>query len=295
MPENGDTIAGFKMQKPSGLQIRNMTCNDVDLALAWAAREGWNPGIADAECFHAVDPAGFLMGCLDGEPICCISVVAYGLTFGFVGFYIVKPELRGRGYGYHLWQVGMRRLKSRIVGLDGVIAQQQNYKRSGFVFAHRNIRYGGVLHCEHASDPRVTFIGAGSEKDVLAYDRNFFPARRDKFLRCWLRPEQRKAIALTEKGEVRGYGVVRACRNGYKVGPLFADDEEGADILFRALAASANGQPVFLDCPEPNRSATDLATRYGLSPVFETARMYRGGTPNVPLRQIYGITTLELG
>jgi len=94
---------------------------------------------------------------------------------------------------------------------------------------------------------------------------------------------------------VRGYGVVRACRNGYKVGPLFADDEEGADILFRALAASANGQPVFLDCPEPNRSATDLATRYGLSPVFETARMYRGGTPNVPLRQIYGITTLELG
>ena len=152
------------MQKPSGLQIRNMTCDDLDLALAWAAREGWNPGIADAECFHAVDPAGFLLGCLDGEPICCISVVAYGLTFGFVGFYIVKPELRGRGYGYHLWQVGMRRLKSRIVGLDGVIAQQQNYKRSGFVFAHRNIRYGGVLHCKHASDPRVTFIGAGSRK-----------------------------------------------------------------------------------------------------------------------------------
>ena len=76
---------------------------------------------------------------------------------------------------------------------------------------------------------------------------------------------------------------------------MFADDEERADILFRALAASANGPPIFLDCPEPNRSAVDLATRDGLSPVFETARMYRGGTPDVPLRQIYGITTLELG
>jgi len=54
----------------------------------------------------------------------------------------------------------------------------------------------------------------------LAYDRNFFPAPRDKFLQCWLRPEQRKAIALIDKGEVRGYGVVRTCRNGYKVGPL---------------------------------------------------------------------------
>ena len=120
-----------EMQKPSALQIRTMTCDDVDLALAWAAREGWNPGIADAECFHAVDPAGFLLGCLDGEPIGCISVVAYGLTFGFVGLYMVKPELRGRGYGHHLWQIGMARLKTRIVGLDGVIAQQENYKRSG--------------------------------------------------------------------------------------------------------------------------------------------------------------------
>jgi len=272
-----------------------MTCDDVGLALAWADREGWNPGIADAQCFHAVDPAGFLLGCFDGEPIGCISVVAYGLTFGFVGLYIVKPELRGRGYGHHLWQVGMARLKNRIVGLDGVIAQQENYKRSGFVFAHRNIRFGGILPCEHASDPRLTPIGAGLEKDVLAYDRIFFPAPRDNFLQCWLRPEQRKAMALVEKGQVRGYGVVRPCRDGSKIGPMFADDEEGADILFRALAASVKGQPVFLDCPEPNRSATDLATRYGLSPFFETARMYRGDTPDLPLRRIYGITTLELG
>jgi hypothetical protein len=149
--------------------------------------------------------------------------------------------------------------------------------------------------CVHDSDPRLTSIGAGLEKDVLAYDRIFFPAPRDNFLQCWLRPEQRKGIALIEKGQVRGYGVVRACRNGYKIGPLFADDEEVADILFRALAATVNGQPVFLDCPEPNRSATDLATRYGLLPVFETARMYRGGAPDIPLRRIYGITTLELG
>ena len=52
---------------------------------------------------------------------------------------------------------------------------------------------------------------------------------------------------------------------------------------------------VFLDCPEPNRPATDLAARYGLSPVFETARMYRGAAPALPLARIYGITTFELG
>ena len=31
---------------------------DVDLAVEWAAREGWNPGLADAEAFHAADPEG---------------------------------------------------------------------------------------------------------------------------------------------------------------------------------------------------------------------------------------------
>src|SRR5215203_5747049 len=186
----GPLVTGFDdhriegMQKASALQIRTMTRNDLDLAVEWAAREGWNPGLADAACFHAADPEGFLVGCLSGEPVGCISAVAYGPTFGFLGFYIVKPDLRGRGYGYLLWQAGMARLENRVVGLDGVIAQQENYKRSGFVFAHRNIRFGGVPNCEHDSDPRLTPIRAELEETILAYDRAFFPASRDTFLRC---------------------------------------------------------------------------------------------------------------
>ncbi len=124
---------------------------------------------------------------------------------------------------------------------------------------------------------------------------SFFPAARDAFLRCWLRPERREGRTLIEEGTVRGYGVIRPCRRGFKIGPLFADTNEAADALFRALAASAKGEEVFLDCPDPNRPATDLAARYGLSPVFETARMYRGAVPDLPLSRIYGITTFELG
>jgi hypothetical protein len=272
-----------------------MTRAELDVAVAWAAREGWNPGLADAVCFHAADPEGFLVGSLAGEPVGCISVVAYGAAFGFLGFYIVKPELRGLGYGFRLWQAGMARLAGRVIGLDGVIAQQENYKRSGFALAHRNIRFGGVARCDEPSDPRLAFIDPPLHAEVLAYDRAFFPAARDEFLRCWLNPEDRAGLALVENGTLRGYGVIRACRSGSKIGPLFADTEEGADLLFRALAVRASGAPVFLDCPEPNGSATALAARYGLAPVFETARMYRGDAPALPLARIYGITTFELG
>jgi hypothetical protein len=94
---------------------------------------------------------------------------------------------------------------------------------------------------------------------------------------------------------VDSYGVIRRCRTGFKVGPLFSETEEEADVLFRSLAAEAGGEPVFLDIPEPNPAAQALAARYGLSPVFETARMYRGPDPRLPLSRIFGITTFELG
>ncbi len=79
-------------------QIRTMTRGELEVAIAWAAAEGWNPGLQDADCFYGTDPTGFLMGFLNNEPIASISAVKYGESFGFIGFYIVKPGFRGQGY-----------------------------------------------------------------------------------------------------------------------------------------------------------------------------------------------------
>jgi GNAT superfamily N-acetyltransferase len=280
---------------PDELTIRVMERADLDRAIDWAAAEGWNPGLDDAACFRAADPAGFLVACLGGEPVASISVVRYADAFGFLGFYIVRPDQRGRGIGYRLWQAGLAHLDGCTVGLDGVVAQQGNYARSGFVLAHRNLRFGGTPQVEAPRDPRLRVVGPDLVEAVLAYDRHFFPAPREDFLRCWLAPGTRRAVAVMEEGTIRGYGVVRACRNGFKIGPLFADGEEEASLLFQALAAWAVGAPVFLDPPEPNNSAIRLAIRHGLAPVFETARMYRGPAPDLPLSRIYGISTFELG
>jgi len=253
------------------------------------------PGLDDAECFHAADPDGFLMAFLGGEPVASISVVRYADDFAFLGFYIVRPAFRGRGYGFRRWQAGIARLEGRTVGLDGVVAQQANYARSGFALAHRNIRYGGEVRVEAPPDSRLAAIGRDLVPAVTAYDRAFFPAPRDSFLRCWLQPEQRRGITLVEEGRLHGYGVIRRCRTGHKIGPLFAETAQAADLLFRALAGGVEDGPIFLDVPEPNRAMIELTARYGLSPAFETARMYRGPAPALPLDRIYGITTFELG
>src|SRR4029078_1073446 len=98
-------------------QVRPMSRQELGLALDWADRVGWNPGLKDNDCFHAADPEGFLIGYRGEEPVACISSVRYGGNYGFIGFYIVRAELRGRRYGMRIWQAGLASLNDRAVGL----------------------------------------------------------------------------------------------------------------------------------------------------------------------------------
>ncbi len=272
-------------------RIRPLTRAEMDVALDWAAAEGWNPGLADADCFRRADEAGFLGLFLAGHMVASISVVAYDAAFAFLGLYIVAPAFRGQGFGLKLWQAGMASLGDRIVGLDGVVAQQANYAKSGFHLAWNNQRYEGR---GGGSEPSgLVPLAAVPFAELAAYDRGLFPAPRDRFLACW--SERHPGRAILEAGKLRGFGVIRRCRLGWKIGPLFADTPAYAEALFVGLAAQAPGEPVFLDVPQPNAAAVALTERHGMTPCFETARMYAGGRPELPLARIFGITTLELG
>ena len=110
--------------KDKNYTIKTMDRAEVDIAIEWAAKEGWNPGIHDADCYFAADSSGFLIGMLGDEPIATISVMKYDESFGFLGFYIVKPEYRGKGYGIQIWNAGLKYLEGRNIGLDGVLVQQ---------------------------------------------------------------------------------------------------------------------------------------------------------------------------
>lgn len=273
-----------------------MTRGEVELAVEWAAREGWNPGLMDASCFHGADPRGFLIGHVGGKPAAAISAVAYGANLGFIGFYIVDPEFRGQGHGWRIWQAGMARLAGRIVGLDGVVAEQASYAKSGFALVHRNIRHGGTPAIdERAATVTLVDVERVPIAQLIDYDARHFSVVRPDFLRCWLRPERRHGKVALRDGAIAGLGVIRQCRKGYKIGPLFADDEAIAEEIFRALVSYSKGEPVYLDTPQTNPAAMALAERYGLTPVFETARMYRGKALNLPIERIFGITTFELG
>ncbi|ANG63229.1 GCN5 family acetyltransferase [Marinobacterium aestuarii] len=279
--------------------IRTMSRSEVDLAIEWAAREGWNPGLQDADCYYAADPNGFLVGVLDGTPIACISVIRYGDSFGFLGFYIVSPDYRDQGYGIQLWKAGMKYLQGRNIGLDGVVDQQDNYRRSGFRLAYRNIRYqgqGGGTASDGVDAAAVVNLARLPLADLVAYDQPFFPDDRACFISRWVQQPGCHALGILQGGALAGYGVIRPCRSGYKIGPLFADTPELAESLFVALKSRVGArETVFLDTPEPNRAAVALAERYGMTVAFETARMYTQDAPDLPLERVFGVTSFEVG
>jgi ribosomal protein S18 acetylase RimI-like enzyme len=280
----------------TSFRVAILAADEVGLLVDWAAAEGWNPGLHDAACFAAADATGFFVGRKDGEPVATISVVKYGAKFAFLGLYIVKPAYRGRGYGVALWNAALGTAAGRSVGLDGVVAQQDNYRRSGFELAYRNVRYRGRRGATTAIDSRIVPLSSLPFAEVAAYDRAMFGAPRDAFLRCWIAQPATKALAAVRDGRIAGYGVIRPARQGHKVAPLFADDAGLAEALFSALGMYvAEGTELFLDVPEPNRGAIALAERHGMSIVFETARMYTGAAPALPLERLFGVTTFELG
>lgn len=286
--------------------IETMSAADLAVAIDWAAREGWNPGLADTIPFHVTDPLGFFVGRLDGRPVAFVSAVRYDESFAFMGFYIVDPALRSQGYGGRVAEAAAAHIADcRSIGLDGVQAQQEYYARHGFRKAHANFRYRGRGPGPGQGSGAAPSAPSGVEildwqsvprEQLLAYDRAHFPTARDRFILAWCSQERVRArVAVSDQG-LSGFGVIRPCREGWKLGPLFADTPAIAEALLSQLRAGLGPEePFHLDVPEANNAALEWVNRSGFECMFPTARMYLGETPDLPLERIFGITSLELG
>ena len=277
----------------SNTSVRRMSRAELDTAIAWARAEGWNPGLYEADSFYATDPNGFLVGEVDGQPVGCISAVAYDDSYGFMGFYIVRPEFRGNGYGLSIWNAAMEYLGARTIGADGVPNMLAKYESFGFRIAYRNVRYGGVGGGEEPAG--LVGLDAISFNDLAVYDAAHVPSPRTTFLEHWVRQHGAVVRIALDGSRITGFGMLRVCKDAFKVGPLFANSPDIAATILAALRANAQGSTIFLDTPEPNTAAVALAKHHGMTPAFETSRIYRGPAPELPLDRIFGVTSFELG
>ncbi len=254
------------------LVVRPMRRDELDRLVDWAADEGWNPGLNDAEIFWATDPDGFVAAEIDGELVGGGSIVSYAGRFGFMGFFIIAPAHRGRGLGRRLWLKRRDTLRARLepgatIGMDGVFAMQAFYARGGFAIAGRDVRFEGVGKAGTVPpglvDAREVPLTA-----LARYDARHFPVPRPDFIERWIQQPGSRALAAVGDAGVLGFGVVRPCRRGFKIGPLFAANVPVAETLLVGLGDHAQGEPLYIDVPEVNTAGLALVRRHRMSEVF---------------------------
>ena len=287
------------MTRDNNHKFEKLDLNGLKTLVDWAAGEGWNPGINDADIFWKTDPEGYYGFYENGNLIAGGSIVSYDKLFGFMGFFIVKPEYRSAGIGRKLWYLRRDKLISRLnegasIGMDGVVDMQPFYNKGGFEIAFRDERYERTGE-KFEVNKSITAIEEQDFDSILKYDRECFGFKRPQFLIPWLTQPEVRTFKFQENNSLRGYAVLRKARIGYKICPLFADTPYIAEELYKACLNSAAGEPFYLDIPVVNKAAVGLVKKYNGVYVFECARMYYGKAPKVELNKIFGITTFELG
>lgn len=277
--------------------------NDLDV------REG---RVDDVKCFYSADPTGFFVGELNGKKISTVSVVKYENKTAFVGLYGVDKPYRGKKYGIKTFTAGLASVDTSYnLGLNAEVQYSHLYERHGFRKTWTNMRF--------KIDPEVV-LAAGADQahseltvkstaevdfdHLVEYDATIFGAPRHAFLKCWINaPNSKGFAAVSSSGELLGYTVIRKMildGEGYRIGPLFANQLTTARTLLTAAAKIASIRPenryMKIDVPgDINPQARELSEEMGGVSVLTAYRMYTKGMPEMLIANVYGVTTLELG
>ncbi|MEP0190244.1 MAG: GNAT family N-acetyltransferase [Erythrobacter sp.] len=274
-------------------RYRTTTLSELSLILNWAAAEGWNPGVDDAEAFLAADPESFFVAVdQQDEPIASISIVNHTSGFAFLGLYIVRKEFRGRGIGLGLWNHALQHAGSRTVGLDGVEAQQENYRASGFIYSGATTRFTGRI-----AGRQGRYIYTVRPQDIpslIQLEAAASGVSKPAYLGPWLTGSgNRTTFVKRYQSDIVGFCTIRTCQTGAKIGPLVAADIDVARELI-AHAATGIGGPISMDVPSTSIALNELCQTMGWQAGFRTARMYKGKL-DAPQHRCFAVSSLELG
>ena len=195
-----------------------------------------NPGLRTQPRFSPPDPEGFLVGELGGPVSVSSRPFVMAATARIHRFHVVKPAFRGSGHGWAIWQTGdgpsgrphhrprrRRRATGQLSPLRLELAHRNaatpGRQSAGGPARHRPWRWCRSVSCHRACWTRPAV----------------FPGRGTSLLQAWVTQPDTWSRSRRRATALLGYGVLRPCRTGYKIGPLFADAPAIAEAIFSAL------------------------------------------------------------
>jgi GNAT superfamily N-acetyltransferase len=291
---------GYDVSAPP--EVRPLSRDELDVVLSWAADEGWNPGLADADALWAADPGGLWGVEIDGVLVGSGATVSRGTRDAVVGMLLVQREHRGMGVGSVVFPFLVDGALSRLepgatLELHAPAAHQDFCERFGFRAVGRTARMTGVgaMRRRGPYSGQLRALATLPLDKIVEYDAAHVGAERPDLLRAWISPRNGHGIAAYEEGRLIGMAVMRPCVTGYRVGPLYADSPDIADEILVALSGTVVGQPITIDVMTENPDALGLAAHHSLSETSSLVRMRMGEATEPRLGSVYAVTTVEFG
>jgi len=259
------------------VQVRPMSYDDLDFALALTSSEGWNSTKRDFEELLEYDPRGCFIGEIETEPIGMVCTVFYG-EFGFIGNLIVLESCRGQECGRTLMEYGMQYLRARgakSILLDAVPKAATLYERLGFRKICKSFRLEGTI-----SGKRSRYVRDMNREDlsqISDLDATLFGGRRDNFLRMRFIAHPEYSRILENDDEVQGYIMGSRSGSSIRIGPWVMKKLDSlAEHLLLDFAQSSGASNLKIGVLQKNIKSLDLLYKYGFVEKSFSWRMVHG-------------------
>ena len=280
------------------LTISLMTPDDIPAANA-VCMAAYQRGSRAAELalYRALQPDGWLLALMDGEPVGTVGMMDYG-PFGYIGLMSVHPDAQRQGIGRTLMERVLALLRERdcpVALLDASEAGRPLYTALGFVAEDTAVFYARTTD-ETPTAPDGVAVSLAHADDLpalTAFDTSLFGADRSAVLAAYLADlPGRVFVARDETRNMTGF----VCAQPRMLGPwMAATPQVAAALLARALALPFDDAPTVI-APAANVDAAPLLARYGFVARRATCHMRLGGVPLLARRaRLFGQASFAIG
>jgi len=160
----------------------------------------------------------------------------------YLGNFIVREDVRGRGVGRQIWKAMLEKAGTRNIALDSEPYMEEWYEKQGFVHKTYKVLFYNVKVTEDMKTdvPKSYAVKTLTDdmwSDLLAYDRLVYPdTDREKILRAWLVGDEVRTVVAYDGSRVVGYGSMhRKETEQYGLRNVFADSEAVLVAMLRDM------------------------------------------------------------